>query len=298
MENAIAPSSFPSADIIDLSQNVFTGALPISFLQNLTAMKIENTIVPSPYRRGCSAITRCRGGDGDDYQNSVKVMIKRVRLEVQLGATLPGFTIIDFSNNQFYGQIPEVLGELDSLLVLNLSYNNLSGSIPPVLGHMAALESLDLSSNKLGGRIPQELTNLTFLEVLNLSHNNLVGPIPQGKQFDSFDYDSYIGNPGLWGCPLPKKCPRINPIEPPPQIINVDQEDDDLGISHIIWKVAAMGYGCGTVLGLSMGYIVFTTGRPWWIVRKIERDWQIHVTNWFHNRRIQTRRRRNANATR
>ncbi|OMO92500.1 Leucine-rich repeat, typical subtype [Corchorus olitorius] len=285
-------SSFPKLEIIDLSQNAFTGALPTNLFKTLTAMKFENTtwrcIRTGPTERPCV----------DEKRNSVQVVMKSLQMELQLGTTHPDFTIIDFSSNQFFGRIPEVVGQLVALLVLNLSHNHLTGFIPPVLGHMRLVESLDLSSNKLGGRIPPELTNLTFLEVLNLSHNNLVGPIPQGKQFDSFDYDSYIGNPGLWGCPLPKKCPRINPIEPPPPIINVDQEDDDLGISHIIWKVAAMGYGCGTVLGLSMGYIVFTTGRPWWIVRKIERDWQIHVTNWFHNRRIQTRRRRNANATR
>ena len=33
-----------------------------------------------------------------------------------------------------------------------------------------------------------------------------------------------------------------------------------------------MGYGSGLVIGLSMGYIVFTTGKPWWFGSMIERN--------------------------
>ncbi|MBA0673667.1 hypothetical protein Goklo_029139, partial [Gossypium klotzschianum] len=43
-----------------------------------------------------------------------------------------------------------------------------------------------------------------------------------------------------------------------------DEEDKGNGIAFI-WKIAMMGYGCGTVLGISMAYIVFTTGIPQWL---------------------------------
>ena len=49
---------------------------------------------------------------------------------------------------------------------------------------------------------------------------------------------------------------------------------DDSGAEKgfISWKVVAMGYGCGIIFGLSMGYIVFTTGKPKWFVKLVEGD--------------------------
>ncbi|KAL4376865.1 hypothetical protein GQ457_02G038390 [Hibiscus cannabinus] len=187
-------------------------------------------------------------------------------LELEFDQVLTTWMAIDLSNNQFYGEIPKTLGELRSLIVLNLSHNSLTGPIPSSLGDLSELESLDLSSNKLQGRIPTELNNLGFLEVLNLSRNNLVGAIPQGKQFNTFSNDSYTGNLGLCGLPLSKSCD--NDEVAPAKFDRDDDEDDD----ELNWKFSIlMGYGCGLVLGLSMGYIVFTTGKPRWFIRVYKR---------------------------
>ncbi|XP_022717767.1 receptor-like protein 12 [Durio zibethinus] len=276
------PSSFSSLQIIDLSQNEFGGPLPTKFFQSLEAMKDESEAMTGVltraigckniFVRSCSEATSYgnHGPEITTIANFVKVTMKRLEIELQLEKTLPGFTLIDFSNNRFSGRIPDALGELHALLVLNLSHNNLNGSIPSSFRSMAAIESLDLSWNKLSGRIPSQLTNLTFLEVLNLSQNNLIGPIPHGKQFDTFDNDSYSGNLALCGLPLSKKCGNGDGPKPPTPVF---VEDEGSAIPFI-WELAMMGYGCGLVLGLSMGYIVFTTGRPWWFVRTIERDWQ------------------------
>ncbi|WRX28576.1 Leucine-rich repeat - like 10, partial [Theobroma cacao] len=266
MPNSIASYNFSALQIIDLSHNVLTGPLPTKFFQNLRAMKDHVTqkilwCTPGqPYNRDCASSMV------DIEKASVNVTTKK--LEMELVETLTIFTSIDFSNNLFCGQIPEELGELISLQTLNLSNNNLTGPIPPSFGNMVALESLDLSSNKLGGRIPSQLTNLTFLEVLNLSQNDLVGPIPNGKQFDTFENDSYSGNLGLCGFPLSKQCGNDEEPKPPVAMLNEDEGSE----IAFIWKVVMMGYGCGVVLGLSMGYIVFTTGRPWWFVRMGYRD--------------------------
>ncbi|GLT26004.1 hypothetical protein SLA2020_010960 [Shorea laevis] len=206
-------------------------------------------------------------GDGcqvlsDIYKDSVKVVMKG--LVVNLIRILNIFTTIDCSSNQFHGPIPDKLGELNSLKVLNLSHKSLNGQVPSSLGKLAELESLDLSSNKLEGRIPEQLTNLTFLSVLNLSHNELVGHIPEGKQFSTFSNDSYIGNSGLCGFPLTKQCEEPRPPSP-----KFDEKDDSTAVFE--WKFALAGYGCGLVLGLSLGYIAFTIGKPWWLVKKVEK---------------------------
>ncbi|KAE8702993.1 Leucine-rich repeat transmembrane protein kinase isoform 1 [Hibiscus syriacus] len=214
-----------SLKIVDLSSNEFTDPLPSTFFQNLHALKCN--------------VKKIR--DGAKSNKSVNV--------------------IDFSNNRFVGEMPNSIGELCIIQVLNLSHNGFIGHIPLSLGNLVALQSLDLSSNKLSGEIPSQLTNLTFLEVLNFSQNNLVGYIPNGKQFSTFENDSYIGNLGLCGFPLAKQCdngPRQGPKPPALKLM----EDGGSAVSFF-WKLVMMGRGSGVVVGISTTYIVFTTGRPW-----------------------------------
>lgn len=60
-----------------------------------------------------------------------------------------------------------------------------------------------------------------------------------------FEIDSYVGNLGLCGVPLTRKCE--NKTRP--------EEEDGFG-----WKSAVMGYGCGFIVGIGMGYCVL---RSW-----------------------------------
>ena len=101
------------------------------------------------------------------------------------------------SSNRFVGEIPSYIGDLKRLRILNLSNNILTGHIPPSIGNLTMLESLGLSQNRLSGEIPSQLTQLTFLEWFNVSHNQLVDFIPHGKQFDTFENKSFMGNLGL-----------------------------------------------------------------------------------------------------
>ncbi|TYH56569.1 hypothetical protein ES332_D08G028600v1 [Gossypium tomentosum] len=244
--------------------------------------------------------------------SSLKVLILRFN---RFYRSLPHFVassnfsalrIIDLSANEFIGTLSTKLlrnlramkdkprehdlkslrlrdvGQLIYLQMLNFSHNNFTGPIPTSLGNLVALESLDLSSNKFSGRIPPQMTNLTFLEVLNLSNNNLVGPIPHGNQFHTFDNDSYSGNLGLCGLPLSKQCVNFQGPDPPSPLV-VEHGGSKI---PFFWQVVMMGYGSGVVMGLSLGYIVFTIGRLWWFVRKVERDWQYNFTKWVQRNKV------------
>ncbi|GAU28355.1 hypothetical protein TSUD_256830 [Trifolium subterraneum] len=169
------------------------------------------------------------------------------------------FANIDLSQNNFEGEIPNVIGKLQALKGLNLSHNRLTGPIPQSIGNLSNMESLDLSSNILTGVIPSELTNLNGLGVLNLSYNHLMGEIPQGKQFNTFSNDSYEGNTGLCGFPLSKKCGTEQQFPPSPNFWS----EEKFGFG---WKPVAIGYGCGTVFGIGIGCFVFLIGKPRWLV--------------------------------
>ncbi|KAL4598273.1 hypothetical protein ACB092_11G049400 [Castanea dentata] len=217
---------FPSLRIIDLSHNEFHGLLPTNFFKYLKAMKNSNAD---------------KGGlkyMGDDYyQDSVTVVLKGFFIELVKIQSL--FTTIDFSNNNFKGEIPKAIGELQSLKGLNISHNNLTGHMPPSLGKLTNLEWLDLSSNKLIGEIPIQLVDLTSLAVLNLSENHLFGQIPQA-------------------------CGNDKGQQPPPS--STTQEDDFKFENGFNWKVVLLGYSCGFMFGLGLGYLVFSRGKPKWLV--------------------------------
>jgi hypothetical protein len=171
------------------------------------------------------------------------------------------FIAIDFSSNKFVGEVPKSIENLKGVQLLNLSNNYLTGHIPPSLGNLLALEALDLSQNKLSGEIPQQLTQLTFLGFFNVSHNNLTGPIPQGKQFVTFENNSFEGNPGLCGRPLTKTCANFD--EPTSQPSIFEESQNSGSPFEFGWKIIVIGYGFGFVVGVIIGPIVIARKHEW-----------------------------------
>ncbi|MED6135866.1 hypothetical protein PIB30_050690 [Stylosanthes scabra] len=257
---------FPRLIIFDISCNNFSGSLPKVYIKSFQAMKILGDKV---HDLNYYIETGGTVGDGEDievqgYDDSVTATIKGANTPFAKIPTV--FVNIDLSENKFEGDIPDIIGELQGLRDLNLSHNRLVGHIPHSLGNLTNLESLDLSSNMLTGKIPSELTNLNFLEALNLSQNQLVGSIPEGKQFDTFLNDSYLGNMGLCGLPLSLQC---NNNVPQPQYQSSEGEDK-FGFG---WKPVAIGYACGMVFGIGLGWFVFWLGKPQWLVIIFDGKW-------------------------
>lgn len=263
---------FPKLRIFDVSNNNFSGTLPTSCINNFQGMmNVNDGQIGLKYM-----------GTANYYNDSVVVIMKGFSME--LTKILTTFTTIDLSNNMFEGEIPQVIGELNSLKGLNLSNNGITGTIPQSLSHLRNLEWLDLSCNQLKGEIPEALTNLNFLSVLNLSQNHLEGIIPKGQQFDTFGDDSYEGNTMLCGFPLSKSCKNEEDL--PPHSTFEDEEESGFG-----WKAVAIGYACGIIVGLLLGYnVFFFTGKPQCLAR--------HVGHMFNIRLKRTNNRASANRRR
>ncbi|KAL2251748.1 receptor-like protein 12 [Sesamum indicum] len=236
--------SWTDLQIIDIGSNNFTGYL---YTKSFWGMMLEKDArLESENNLGISS--------GFEYNLGMHDKTFGFGFEYNLGTNLGTvkiltiFTVIDFSCNNFQGEIPDAIGDLRSLLVLNLSHNTFVGTIPKSLGKLTYIESVDLSTNQLTGEIPKELTRLTFLAILNLSHNQLIGPIPSGPQFRTFSTDSFQGNIGLCGFPLNISCRHAGEDDnvPPP---NPHQKDEAINWDYVS---VALGYvvGLGSILWL------------------------------------------------
>ncbi|PWA36043.1 hypothetical protein CTI12_AA603890 [Artemisia annua] len=64
----------------------------------------------------------------------------------------------------------------------------------------------------------------------------IMGRIPDGRQFNTFDENSFEGNVGLCGFPLPKKC---NEYTHKPQLESHEGHEEESGFT---WEVLTLGY--------------------------------------------------------
>ncbi|KAM5554359.1 hypothetical protein ABKV19_022634 [Rosa sericea] len=240
---------FPMLRILVLSYNNFSGQFPFEYIfsgNGTTSITddLEYYYIDSFYG-GYYSITIISKG--------VERYYPKVREDLIL---------IDISSNNFEGKIPEFIGKLQGIWSLNLSNNILTGHIPSSLSNLSRLESLDLSHNKLSGEIPQQLAQLDFLTKFNVSHNNLTGPVPRGIHFTTFDSTSYLGNKGLCGDFLPKKCGNSEGTQLPPST----SEDNDSGSGiELDWKFVVAGLVSGLLVGVVLADFVITKWNVWFI---------------------------------
>ncbi|CAN1266481.1 Receptor-like protein 12 [Linum perenne] len=246
-------NGFPVLQILDVSSNKFVGKLPSRWFRSWDGMMKSASGEGGNLGSFTSLHTPFNYYDSYSYDDSVTIIVKGIEREYPEILTI--FVLLDVSNNNFVGEIPETIGHLESLQLLNLSNNHFTGHIPRSFEQLRQLESLDLSSNNLSGNIPSQLTELTFLSVFNTSHNSLSGEIPIGKQFNTFDANSYLGNPELCGTPLPKPCFEVKSSSFSATV---------KGWQNVIdWNCfrdgTACGWGAGVILGIVIAKLVILT---------------------------------------
>ncbi|XP_042035024.1 putative receptor like protein 25 [Salvia splendens] len=295
------------------SRNAFTGSIPdfgnlkqLQFLR-LNDNNLKGAESPNQQLEFFSSLTNCPYLLQLEFSNNAMMngilpasignlsgyLFSSIRGTIPPGVgNLRNLQVLELSNNRL---IPTTIGYLEGLVRLYLYNNRLEwgiilttfaeGNIPASFGNVTQLESLDLSSNRLEGEIPTELTKLTFLSVINLSMYNLSGKIPQSNgQFSTFENTSYVGNSGLCGFPLTRKCEEPSP----PMILQEDGYDDYGILDGFCWQAIVSGYGFGFVIGcVILGY-----GRPKWLVEWIYRFYRLKMRSRRGNVAPQRRRRR------
>ncbi|KAL1102874.1 hypothetical protein V6Z11_D05G396500, partial [Gossypium hirsutum] len=236
---------FSKIQNFDLSSNYFSGPLPVRYINSFKAIINLEKIGSTVSYMGVNDPQGCRF-----YTYSIGIVMKGQDRE--LVKTFTMWMIIDLSKNQFEGG-PKVIGKLNLLKGLNLSHNNLNGDIPTSIGNLKSLEWLDLSSNRLSGTIPNRLADLPFLSSLNVSDNQL-----HELMLLVFHYS--VLSVHFLLLPLFQQ-------PAPPNVLEKDGSKSNIAFG---WKVVLIGYGCGVVFGMLVGYVVFQTGKPKWLVNLVE----------------------------
>lgn len=168
----------PAIDVLDLSHNMLSGALPPCFLSSHTLQQLQlssNQLTGDVPDIQLPAIPlsvldlSSQAGGSSNFQG----------LSGQLPGTLNRATalrLLDFSHNSMEGQLPTLP---NSLQVVNGTDNWLWGSLPSSLSQASALRQLSLAVNLVTGTMAPELLKLPLLQLLDLHSNNLQGQLPE-----------------------------------------------------------------------------------------------------------------------
>ncbi|CAN1828578.1 Receptor-like protein EIX2 [Linum perenne] len=233
---------------LDLSNNNLSGKIP-KCLHNMTAMVYGNSselyyrdfqFRMAYFKEETTVVTK---GRAYDYHRNIALL-----------------NVIDLSENNLTGLIPDEMTKLQAVRVLNLSNNHIIGEIPKKIGDLKVLETFDLSHNQLSGEIPTSLSSLTFLTNLVLSYNNFSGKIPTGSQLQTFEASSYEGNRFLCGFPSPVNCTmdRTTKTTTPSAAEPEDETDKD----------EIFELGTGLYVSIALGFVIGFLGLCVTLLRK------------------------------
>lgn len=178
----------------------------------------------------------------------------------------PSLLRLDFSYNDFHGQIPLQLGDCPKLEALRAGFNNLSGQLPPLIYTAFSLQEIFLAGNKLTGSIEDGITKLSNLRILSLYANQLTGMIPRGiGNLESLEQlqlhiNSLNGTlpPSLMNCTsLQMMILRVNLLSGELSSLNfsklVNLSIIDLGNNNFSGELPSSLYLCKSLIAIRLG---------------------------------------------
>ncbi|PWA95149.1 Leucine-rich repeat-containing protein [Artemisia annua] len=259
---------------LDLSHNFITG-LPQFEWYGLEFLYLQSNLIEGPFPQSICNMSNLKVLDMSN--NRFDGLIPQC-----VGNISSSLVMIDMGNNSFQGTIPNVYGYCGSLEGLSLNGNQLRGEVPISLSKCQSLKVVDFGSNHLNGTFPGWLGDLPYLQalvlksnnfhghiqpsyaieppfpslrILDLSHNGFVGHLPT-KYFQNFSSMKNVVKNGA--------TPTYLSMGGNSSQVEDDGEYDDEEESGFTWKVVTLGYGCGTLVGLVMGYLMLSTGKVKW----------------------------------
>jgi Leucine-rich repeat (LRR) protein len=196
-----ADSNVSQLQTIALSNNGFTGALPLDWTQfpGLSTFEVSNNQftgnIPSFFSNVIQITdmsSNCFSGDlplelcNPEYRNFSTLIMNGLSSSSACRVPVFPHTIIHtfYVKNRITGGLPLCLFALKRISSLYLSGNQITGTIPAEIDLSQSLLNLDLSHNSLSGTIPTKIQT-RYWETLDLSYNYFGGTL--SSEFHSYD---------------------------------------------------------------------------------------------------------------
>ncbi|XP_042969047.1 receptor-like protein 7 [Carya illinoinensis] len=167
----VIAQNFTNLEVLHLDQVVISSNVPniLANLTSLTSLSLSDCDLHGEFPVGIFRLPNLQHLD-IQYNENLTGCVPEFNRTSPLVSLKLGYT-------NFYGELPDSIGNLKSLVEFNAYFCNFSGEIPSSLGNLTNLIGLRLQSNRLQGSIPQSISRLVNLEVLYLHDNDLSGTV-------------------------------------------------------------------------------------------------------------------------
>jgi Leucine-rich repeat (LRR) protein len=162
-----------------LDDNFLSGGLdPVGKLTNLEFFYAENNVFEGQVNETFF----------HDFQRLIELDLSNNHLESSSSIpahifSLYNLQILDLSENNLQGTLPEAIPPNSVLKYFSLRLNQVLGTIPESISNLRRLQHLDLEANTMKGQLPASLGEMTDLTYLFLGRNPWVaGTIPEEWQ--------------------------------------------------------------------------------------------------------------------